>query len=118
MTEQGTQAGRQVLLCIFQQIRHLLTQAQWPSFERDPALQQKTTNLVDDLGTVVHQTFAYAMQTLQIELIRGLDGNEAQVPAGDSFGYRFRIQVVVLVRLAVALHELPWDQPNLMPLIA
>src|SRR5271155_5554020 len=28
------------------------------------------------------------------------------------------IQVVVLVRLAVALHELPWDQPNLMPLIA
>ena len=40
----------------------------------------------------MHQPDAHAMERLQIELIVGLDGNEAHVLAGHHFGDRFGIE--------------------------
>lgn len=118
MSEQVAHLGGEVLLGIFQQIRHPLTQAQRPSIERDPALQQETTDLIDDLGAVVHQSFAHPVQPLYVQLVLGLDGNEPHVVARYRFGNRLRIKVVVLVRLAIGFDELPGNQPRLVPLLA
>jgi hypothetical protein len=60
------------------------------------------------LMTAVRQ----AMESLKVELVIGLDRNKAHVLASD----RFSIQEVVLVRLHERLHELSWDEPDIVAL--
>ena len=57
------------------------------------------------------------MQALQIELVVSLDRHKAHVLARDRFGYRLRIQVVILVRLAIGFDELSGNQPRLVSLL-
>ena len=66
----------------------------------------------------MYQPLTHSVHALQIELVLGLDWHKAHVVAGDGFGDRLRIQIVVLVRLAERLHKLPGNQPHLMPLTA
>ena len=58
------------------------------------------------------------MQRLQIQLVIGLDRHEPHSGPTHSLSYRFRIDVVTLVRLHVRLYILRGDQPNLMPLLS
>ena len=58
----------------------------------------------------------HSMQSLQIELIRCLDGNETHVLPFHCLGNRFRIAVVVLVGLYERSHKLRWNLPCLVSL--
>jgi hypothetical protein len=58
------------------------------------------------------------MESLQVELVVGLDRNKAHVLPIDSFGDRFRIEEVVLVRLHKWLYELSWNQLHIMALFS
>ena|ERR1700674_2489134 len=58
------------------------------------------------------------MESLQVELIVGLDRNEAHILPIDSFGDRFSINEVVLVRLHERLYELSWNQLHIMALFS
>ena len=58
------------------------------------------------------------MESLQVELVVGLDRNEAHVLPVDSFGDRFRIEEVVLVGLHERLYELGWNQLHVMALFS
>src|SRR5579863_10727376 len=58
------------------------------------------------------------MQRLQVQLVIGLDRHEPHRGPTHSLSYRFRIDVVTLVRLHVWLHILRRDQPNFMPLFS
>ena len=107
-----------MLLGIFQQPGQLLAEVLRPSLEAEAALQQQAAHLIDDLRTVMHQSLPHPMQALQIQLVVGLDGNKPHIVARNRFSDGFAIQVVVLVRLTIRLHELPGNQPNLMPLFA
>ena len=82
----------------------------------DAALQQQSANLVDHRGAPTHPPFAHSVQRLQVELIVGLDGHKAHRGTGYSLGTRFRIDVVVLVRLHVWLHILCRHQAHIVPL--
>src|SRR6266849_9024980 len=56
------------------------------------------------------------MQSLQVELVLRLDGHETHVLALHRLGNRFRIAVVVLVRLHERSHKLRRNQSYLVPL--
>ncbi len=58
------------------------------------------------------------MQGLQIELIFPLDGDETHVLPLHGFGNRFRIAVIILVRLHERPHKLRRDRAPLVPLPA
>ena len=58
------------------------------------------------------------MQSLQVELIFRLDRHETHVLALHRLGNRFRIAVVVLVRLDERPHKLRRNQSHLVPLFA
>ena len=53
--------------------------------------------LVDYRRTTLHQPVTHPMQSLQVELFVGLDGNKPHVLPGHSFGNGLGIQEVVLV---------------------
>ena len=58
------------------------------------------------------------MHGLPIELLLRFDLHKAHVLLGHGFGDRFRIDEVVLVRLAVGFDELGRDEPHFVPLFS
>jgi len=58
------------------------------------------------------------VQSLQIELIVGLDGHEAHVLACYRFGDRLGVEEVVLVRFQKGFYKLRGNQPHIMALAA
>src|ERR1700758_2264036 len=94
------------------------TQARRPLAETDAPLQQEGSNLIDHAGPSRHQPVAHSMESLQIELIFCLDGNETHVLPFHGFGDGLRIAVVVFVGLHERSHKLRWNHPHLVPLLA
>src|SRR5271170_3452476 len=80
------------------------------------ALQQESANLVDHRSSSYHQPVSHPVQRLQVQLIVGLDRNEAHVVAIYCFGNRLGIDKVVLVRLHKGFYELSWDQLHIVAL--
>jgi hypothetical protein len=86
--------------------------------EGDTALQQKAPDLVDQGRATLHPSIPNSVHGLHIELLLCLDLHKAHVLFGYRFGDRFRIQEVILVRLAVRLHELGGDEPHFVTLFS
>src|SRR5579864_7086674 len=75
-------------------------------------------DLVDQCRATLHQSIPNPVQGLHIELLLRLDWHKTHVLFGYGFGDRFRIDEVVLVRLAVRLHKLGGDEPHFMTLFS
>jgi hypothetical protein len=95
---------RQIVLRVFQNLRHRHTQLGWRLRKHHTSFEQEGTQLVDHCSTSCDQPVAHAMDRLQVQLIIRLDRNEAHVLAFDRFSNRFRIDKVVLIRLHEWLH--------------
>jgi hypothetical protein len=89
----------------------------WSLRENQASLEQECTQLVDDGSTSRDQTIANAMNGLQIELVVGLNRDEAHVLAFHGFGDCFCIHKVILVGLYERLHKLSRDQPRIVTLL-
>jgi hypothetical protein len=63
------------------------------------ALEQKTTNLVDDRGSLHDKPAANPMDCLQVELFGAFQGHEPHRRSLDRLGDGFRVPVVVLLPL-------------------
>jgi len=74
--------------------------------------------LVDHGSASRDQTITNAVDGLQIELVIGLDWDEAHVLALHSFGDCLRIHKVVLVGLHVRPHKPRTHQPDLVTALA
>ena len=89
----------------------------WSLCENQSSLEQERTQLVDDGSRSRDQAITNSMNGLQIELVIGLDGDEAHVLAFHGFGDRLCIHEVVLVGLYERLHKLGCNQPHIMALL-
>ena len=76
-----------------------------------------TIAVVDDGSTSRDQAITNSMDGLQIELVIGLDRDEAHVLAFHGFGDRLCVHEVVLVGLYERLHKLGCNQPHIMALL-
>src|SRR5688572_15002925 len=81
---------------------------------RKVALQQEGANLIDDAGALADQSLAHPVQRLQVELIRGLGGNERHRWPLHRFGNRLRIPEVVLLSLRIGADVLRRHQPSIV----
>lgn len=81
------------------------------------ALKQKGAYLVDDCGAPRDEPVTNPMHRLEVELVIGLNRDEAHVLALDCLRDSFRIDEVVLVGLHKRLHELRRNQPHIVPLL-
>jgi hypothetical protein len=64
----------------------------------------------------LHQSIPNSVHGLHVELLLRLDRHKAHVLFGHRFGDGFRIEEVVLVRLAVGLDELRRNESYLVAL--
>jgi hypothetical protein len=64
-----------------------------------PRSQKEGADLVDDAGALTDQSFAHAVQPLQVELVGGLGCNKLHGRALHCLGDRLRIAEVVLLSL-------------------
>src|SRR5215831_10711517 len=79
--QQTTHARAQLLIGILQDLWHLPSQAGQPFAKTYASLQQESSTLIDHAGPASYQPVAHPMQSLQIELILGLDEHETHVLA-------------------------------------
>src|ERR1035441_8682299 len=77
--------------------------------EGDAALEEEAADLVDHRRTALSQPVAHPVESLQVELFVGLDGNKPHVLPRNRFGDGLRVEKVVLVRLEKWLYELRRD---------
>ncbi len=82
---------------------------------RNAALQQEGANLIDDAGALADQPLTYAMQCLQVELIRGLRGHELHRRPLHRLGNRLSVTEVILLSLRIRPHVLRRHQPCIVP---
>ncbi len=82
--------------------------------DRNAALQEEGTDLVDDTGTLAHQALAHAMQRLQVELLGRLGRNELHGRALDGFGDRLGVAEVVLLPLGVRSNVFRRHEPGIV----
>src|SRR5438874_8493197 len=66
--------------------RQLSAQESQTLSDRNAALQEEGTNLIDDAGALTDQSLAYAMQRLEVELIGGLRRHELHRGTLHGFG--------------------------------
>src|ERR1700733_11809574 len=83
-----------------------------------PRSSRKAPQLVDHGRSARNETSAHTMHGLQVELVIGLDRNEAHVLPVHRLGDGLGIQEVVLVGLHKRLHELGGDQLHVMALFS
>src|SRR6516225_8284009 len=76
LCQKNPQCTRQLVLGVFQNPGQRLLDIAASLPDRDAALQQQSTNLVDDRGTSYYPALTYAVKGLQIQLIVGLDRHE------------------------------------------
>ena len=72
----------------------------------DAAFQHEGTDLIDDAGALRDQPLAHPMQSLEVELIGRLGGDELHRWPLHRFGDRFGIVEVVLLAPRVRSHVL------------
>ena len=89
-------AGRE-LVCARKDDRQLRSQWPRPLADSDAALEQKSPDLVDDTSALRDETFAHAMQRLQIQLLNGFGGDELHRRPLNRLGNSFRVAIVVLL---------------------
>ena len=68
-----------------------------PRREGEAAFQQESADLLDQRRATLHPSVAHTVHGLPIELLLRFDLYKAHVLLGHGFGYRFRIDEVVLV---------------------
>src|SRR6202007_2795023 len=78
--------------------------------DRNAALQQEGTNLIDDAGALTDQSLAYTMQRLEVELIGGLRRHELHRWTLHGFGDCLRVAEVILLSLRIGAHVLSRHQ--------
>src|ERR1019366_2745839 len=113
-SEQVTHTRSEILLGVLEYLRHTLAKPGRALRKHQTALEQESTQLVDDRGSSCDQAITHTMQCLQIELVIGLDRHKSHVLAIHCLGNRFCIKEVVLVRLHKWLHELSRDERHVM----
>jgi hypothetical protein len=79
--------------------------------DRNAALKQESTDLVDDAGTLADQTLAHAVQRLQVQLVGRFGGDELHGRALDCFGDCFSVAEIVLLPFAIWFDVLRWHEP-------
>src|SRR5919204_1512379 len=77
-------------------------------------LEEEGADLIDDAGALADQPLAHAVQRLQVELRRGLGGDELHGRALRRLSDRFRIAEVVLLSLAIRPHVFGRHQPGIV----
>jgi len=97
-----------------QDVRQSGTQKALPLPHGNPALQQEGTNLIDDAGALADQSFAHAMERLQVELIGSLRRYELHRRPLHRLGDRLCIAEVVLLTLRIRTHVLRRHQPGVV----
>jgi hypothetical protein len=117
LPEQHPQCARQLVVSVFQDPGQCLFDITASLPDGDAALEQQSANLVDHCSATTHPALAHPMQGLQIQLVVRLDRNEAHTWPSHGLGDRFRIDIVVLVRLHVRLHILSRHQAHVVPLL-
>jgi len=83
---------------------------------RASLLAMATTTTFLGGGAPGDQPIANSVDRLKVQLVIGLDGNEAHVLALDRLGNGLGIDEVVLVGLHEGLHKLSWNQLHIMAL--
>ena len=116
--DQVTHQRREIRFGVLENVCHRGLQLRRLLLEDQPTFQQKSSDLVDHGRSACDQSVPNPVNRLQVQLVIGLDRNEAHVLAVDSLGDRLRIDKVVLVRLHERLHKLRRNQPNVVPLLA
>ena len=101
---------------IAQYLRKTPPEAEPSLRHRDPTLEKKTADLIDQCGAVPNQAFAGAMDRLQVQLGLLFQRHEAYSRAPDRFGNCLSIAIVVLVRLDIGPNILRWYQSNIVSL--
>ena len=84
--------------------------------DSDSALQQYRAQLVDQRRALTHQTIPHSVQCLHVELLLSLELDKTHRRPRRRFGDRFRVTVIVLLRLDVGTDVLRRHQPNLVAL--
>jgi hypothetical protein len=110
--------GCQVKVSVLKNVGQRGPQHGWSLRENQASLEQKRTPLVDDRRASRDQAIPNSMDGLQVELIIGLDRDEAHVLALNGFGDRLRIHEVVLVGLYERFNKLRCYQAHIMALLA
>ena len=110
--DQVAHTGRQIRVSVLEDLGHRHLELARCLCEGHPTLKQEGSQLVDDRRSSRNQPVSHAVERLQIQLVIGLDRNEAHILTVDSFGNRLRIKEVVLIRLHKRLHELSGNQPG------
>src|ERR1700712_5853727 len=108
---------RQIGLGVLQNVRHRSLEMGWPLCKHHPALEQKCPKLVDDRRAPADRAVTHAVDTLQVQLVIGLNRDKAHVLPFDGLSDRLCIDEVVLVRLHEWLYKLSGDQPDIMALL-
>jgi len=94
--------------------RQLSAQESQTLSDRNAALQEEGTNLIDDAGALTDQSLAYAMQRLEVELIGGLRRHELHRWTLHGFGDCLRVAEVILLSLRVRPNILRRHQPGIV----
>jgi len=115
--DEGAHAWCQVRVNVLEDLGHRYFELGWRLREGHAALEQEGSQLVDDGRSSCDETIPDAMKSLQIQLVVCLDRNEAHVLPVDNFSNRLGIKKVVLVGLHKWLHELSWDQLDIVALL-
>jgi len=82
----------------------------------DVVLQQKSADLVDDGGTVVHEAVPDSVKCLDVELLGVLHGYEPHCRPRDGFGDGLGVVEIVLAGFQEWANELGGYDPGLMSL--
>ena len=82
--DQTSHLRRQVRLGVLQNIRHSSLETRWPLRKHHPALEQKCPKLIDHRRAPADQAIPDTVDTLQVQLIIGLDRDKTHVLPLDS----------------------------------
>ena len=81
---------------------------------RNAALQQEGANLIDNAGALADQALPYAVQRLQIQLLRGLGRHELHRRSLHRLGDGLGIAEVILLPSGIGTNVLRRHQPGIV----
>ncbi len=112
--EDAQHARRQHVRARAENVGKLGTQEADTLAHRNPAFQHEGTNLIDDARALRDEPLAYSMQSLKVELIGRLGGDELHCRPLHRFRNRLSIVEVVLLPLCVRPHILCRHQSGIV----
>jgi hypothetical protein len=101
----------QVKISVLKNVWQRSPPLRWNLRENQASLEQERTQSVDDRSASRDQTITNSVDGLQIELVIGLDRDEAHVLALHGSSDRLCIHEVLLVKLYERLHKLGCNMP-------